>query len=48
MGYTHRNDEIHDNITRMQREWEAQRDALATALISLDNAMSADRLEAAA
>jgi hypothetical protein len=30
MGYNHRNDEIHDNIVRMQREWEAQRDALAT------------------
>jgi hypothetical protein len=30
MGYKHRNDEIHDNIVRMQREWEAQRDALAT------------------
>jgi hypothetical protein len=28
MGYNHRNDEIHDNIVRMQREWEAQRDAL--------------------
>jgi hypothetical protein len=25
-----RNDEIRDNITRMRREWEAQRDALAT------------------
>jgi hypothetical protein len=30
MGYNARNDEIHDNITRMKREWEAQRDALAT------------------
>ena len=30
MGYNARNDEIRDNITRMQREWEAQRDALAT------------------
>ena len=30
MGYNHRNDEIHDNIVWMQREWEAQRDALAT------------------
>jgi hypothetical protein len=30
MGYNRRNDEIHDNIVRMQREWEAQRDALAT------------------
>jgi hypothetical protein len=30
MGYNHRNDEIHDNIVRMRREWEAQRDALAT------------------
>jgi len=27
MGYNARNDEIRDNITRMQREWEAQRDA---------------------
>ncbi len=30
MGYNARNDEIHDNIVRMQREWEAQRNALAT------------------
>jgi hypothetical protein len=30
MGYNHRNDEINDNIVRMHREWEAQRDALAT------------------
>ena len=30
MGYNARNDEIRDNITRMRREWEAQRDALAT------------------
>src|SRR5271169_5473966 len=30
MGYNARNDEIQDNIARMQREWEAQRDALAT------------------
>ena len=30
MGYNHRNDKIHDNIVRMQREWVAQRDALAT------------------
>jgi hypothetical protein len=30
MGYNHRNDEIRDNIERMQREWEARRDALAT------------------
>jgi hypothetical protein len=29
MGYNARNDEIRDNITRMQREWEAHRDALA-------------------
>jgi hypothetical protein len=29
MGYNARNDEIRDN-TRMQREWEAQRGALAT------------------
>jgi hypothetical protein len=25
-----RNDEIRDNVTRMRREWEAQRGALAT------------------
>jgi hypothetical protein len=30
MGYNARNDEIRDNITKMRREWEAQRDALAT------------------
>jgi hypothetical protein len=30
MGYNARNDEIRDNIVRMQREWEAHRDALAT------------------
>jgi hypothetical protein len=24
MGYNARNDEIRDNVTRMQREWEAQ------------------------
>ena len=30
MGYNARNDEIRDNITRMRREWETQRDALAT------------------
>ena len=29
MGYA-RNDEIRDNVTRMRREWEAQRGALAT------------------
>jgi hypothetical protein len=29
MGYNARNDEIRDNVTRMQREWEAQRGALA-------------------
>jgi hypothetical protein len=29
-GRTRADDEIHDNIVRMQREWEAQRDALAT------------------
>jgi len=23
MGYTARNDEIRDNITRMQRDWQA-------------------------
>ena len=26
MGYNARNDEIRDNVTRMRREWEAQRD----------------------
>ena len=30
MGYNARNDEIRDNVLRMQREWEAQRAALAT------------------
>jgi hypothetical protein len=25
MGYNARNDEIRDNLTRMQREWEAER-----------------------
>jgi hypothetical protein len=30
MGYNARNDEIRDNVTRMQREWEAQCGALAT------------------
>jgi hypothetical protein len=30
MGYNARNDEIRDNVTRMQREWEAQRGALAS------------------
>ena len=29
MGYNVRNDEIRNNVTRMQREWEAQREALA-------------------
>jgi hypothetical protein len=29
MGYNARNDEIRDNVTRMRREWEAQRNALA-------------------
>jgi hypothetical protein len=29
MGYSARNDEIHDNITRMRRAWEAESDALA-------------------
>jgi hypothetical protein len=28
MGYNARNDEIRDNITRMRREWEAQRLAM--------------------
>ena len=30
MGYNARNDEIRDNVTRMRREWKAQRGALAT------------------
>jgi hypothetical protein len=30
MGYNARNNEIHDNITRIRRAWEAERDALAT------------------
>src|SRR5262245_38514768 len=30
MGYNARNDEIRDNVTRMRREWETQRGALAT------------------
>jgi len=30
LGYNARNDEIRDNITRMRREWEAHRSALAT------------------
>jgi hypothetical protein len=30
MGYNARNDEIRDNITRMQRDFQAQREALAT------------------
>jgi hypothetical protein len=30
MGYNHRNDEIHENIVPMQREWEAQPHALTT------------------
>jgi hypothetical protein len=25
MGYNARNDEIRDNVTRLRREWEAQR-----------------------
>jgi len=29
MGYNARNDEIRDNIARMQRDWQAQREALA-------------------
>ncbi len=29
MGYNGRNDEIHDNLTRMRRAWEAEQDALA-------------------
>jgi hypothetical protein len=30
MGYNARNDEIRDNLVRMQRKWEAERNALAT------------------
>jgi hypothetical protein len=30
MGYNARNDEARDNITRMRRAWQAERDALAT------------------
>jgi hypothetical protein len=30
MGYNARNEEIRDNITRMRKEWEARRGALAT------------------
>ena len=30
MGYNARNDEIRDNVTRMRRDWAAQRQALAT------------------
>ena len=30
LAYNARNDEIRDNVTRMRREWEAQRNALAT------------------
>jgi hypothetical protein len=30
MGYNARNDEIRDNVTRMRREWEAQRGSLVT------------------
>jgi hypothetical protein len=29
MGYNRRNDEIRDNVVRMQRAWEAERSALA-------------------
>jgi len=34
MGYNARNDEIRDNITRMRREWEAQRGSIV-ALMAL-------------
>ena len=30
IGYNARNDEIRDNITRIRKEWEARRGALAT------------------
>ena len=30
MGYNGRNDEIRDNLTRMKRDWAAQRQSLAT------------------
>jgi len=26
MGYNARNDEIRDNVTRMRRDWEAERE----------------------
>jgi hypothetical protein len=45
MGYNARNDEIRDNVTRMRREWEAQRGALATVRVSsrtADDAVSAN------
>lgn len=29
MGYNHRNDEIRDNVERMRRDWQAEREALA-------------------
>jgi hypothetical protein len=32
MGYNARNDEIRDNVTRIRREWDAQRGAMATVL----------------
>jgi hypothetical protein len=34
MGYNARNDEIRDNVTRMRREWEAQRGSIV-ALMAL-------------
>ncbi len=30
MGYNARNDEVRDNVTRMRKKWEAERNALAT------------------
>jgi hypothetical protein len=42
MGYTHRNDEIRDNIKRMRRKWQEQREALA-AVRQFNAAQSAGR-----
>jgi hypothetical protein len=30
VGYNQRNDEVRDNVTRMQRAWEAERETLVT------------------
>jgi adenine C2-methylase RlmN of 23S rRNA A2503 and tRNA A37 len=53
LRYNARNDEIRDNLTRMQRKWEAQRGALATVRWSAladrtaPEIVAADRLSAA-